>query len=114
MITVTPRLKHAVRILAQDQGFRDEAALRVAVRPDDRHPGRTRLRYVASLSAAAPLDSDRVFGDEDLRVLVAEEDLAVLDGLEIDAHLEPGGARLIFRNPHAQHTCRCGQTFSPD
>lgn len=114
MITITPRVRHALRILAQEQGVGGQAALRLSVRPDDRHPGRTRLRYVATLATTAPQPSDQVFGDEDLRVLVAQEDLALLDGLELDAHLEAGRERLVFRNPQARATCRCGETFSPD
>jgi iron-sulfur cluster assembly protein len=114
MITVTPRVRHALRILAQEQGVGGQAALRLSVRPDDRHPGQTRLRYVATLAESAPQPSDQVFGDEELRVLVAQEDLGLLDGMELDAHLEAGRARLVFRNPHARHTCRCGDTFSPE
>jgi len=55
-----------------------------------------------------------VFGDDDVAVLVAQEHVEYLDGLELDVELEGGEPRFLFRNPQAQHTCRCGQTFSAE
>ena len=114
MVTVTPRAKDAVRLLADSQRLSGELSLRLGVAEDDRHPGQTRLRYVVDLERQDPQPSDHVFGDPDLRVVVAEESLAYLDGLELDAEVGASGPRFVFRNPQAQHSCRCGQTFTPD
>jgi iron-sulfur cluster assembly accessory protein len=69
---------------------------------------------VVDLESGGPQPSDHVFGDADLAVLVGQESLAHLDGLELDAQVDPSGAQFVFRNPNARHSCRCGQTFSPD
>jgi iron-sulfur cluster assembly protein len=114
MITVTERVKDAVRQLAEGRQLSGEVALRLGVAADERHPGQTRLRYVVDLENGAPGPSDHVFGDSELPVIVAQESLAHLDGLELDAQLDHAGARFVFRNPNARHSCRCGQTFMPD
>jgi iron-sulfur cluster assembly protein len=114
MVTVTPRAKDAVRALAESRSLPGELALRLGVAEDDRHPGQTRLRYVVDLDIQGPQASDHVFGDPDLRVIVAQESLAYLDGLELDAEADARGPRFVFRNPQARHSCRCGQTFNPD
>jgi iron-sulfur cluster assembly protein len=114
MITVTSRAKDAVRQLAESRQLSGGLALRLGVEPDARHPGQTRLRYVIDLESDGPQPSDHVFGDDELPVIVAQESLAELDGLELDAQLDPSGARFVFRNPNARHSCRCGQTFSPE
>jgi iron-sulfur cluster assembly protein len=114
VITVSPRAKKAVRVLAEGQQKSGDLSLRVGVAEDQRHPGQTRLRYVVNLDNSGPQPRDHVFVDGELRVIVADESLAALDGLEVDADLEGRGVRFVFRNPNAQRTCRCGQTFQPE
>ncbi len=114
MITVTPRVKQAVKLLARDRHWSHAMALRLGIAPDRRHPGATRLRYVLDLDAERPRPSDRIFGDQDLILLVAEEHLAYLDGLELDARVEGQRAHCLFRNPNAQQTCGCGRTFATE
>ena len=114
MITVTPRVKDVVRMLASDQQASQTLALRVGVAPDTRHPGPARMRYIIDLECGPPQPLDQVFGDEEMAVVVAQEHLEYLDGLELDVELLGGQPRFLFRNPHAQHTCRCGETFSAD
>jgi iron-sulfur cluster assembly protein len=114
MITVTERAKDAVRTLAESRQLLGGLAVRLGVAPDSRHPGQTRLRYVLDLDGDAPGPADAVFGDGDLKVLVAQENLAHLDGLELDAEPDERGPRFVFRNPNARHSCRCGRSFSPD
>lgn len=114
MITVTSRVKDVVRMLARDQQGSQPVALRLGVAPDARHPGPTRLRYVLDLEEGQPGASDQVFGDKDVSVVVAQEHLMYLDGLELDVEVESGHPRFLFRNPQAHRTCRCGQTFSAE
>ena len=114
MITVTPRAKHAVRMLAGSRSQSGEAVLRLDVTPDARHPGVGRLRYLVDLESVAPGPSDHVFQHDDLTVVVDQQSLPYLDGLELDAQGEGESARFVFNNPHAQHACRCGQTFVPE
>jgi len=114
MITVTPRVKEVVRMMAGDQPGSQTPALRLGVAPDARHPGPARMRYVLDLDSGPRQASDQVFGDDDVAVLVAQEHVEYLDGLELDVELEGGEPRFLFRNPQAQHTCRCGQTFSAE
>jgi len=111
MITVNPRVKDALRILAGD---RNDAVLRLGVTPDSRHPGAGRLRYVVELEDGDPKDSDSVFSGEGLTVVVGQESVPYLDGLELDAHLDGPRTSFVFHNPQAQHSCRCGQTFVPE
>jgi iron-sulfur cluster assembly accessory protein len=114
MITVTSRVKDAVRMLAGDQPGSQTPALRLGVAPDARHPGPARMRYVIDLDSGPRQASDQVFGDKDVAVFVAQEHLEYLDGLELDVEVEGGQPRFLFRNPNAQHSCRCGETFSAD
>jgi iron-sulfur cluster assembly accessory protein len=114
MITVTSRVKEVVRMLAGDQQGSQTPALRLGVAPDARHPGPARMRYVIDLECGPPQPLDQVFGDEEMAVVVAQEHLEYLDGLELDVEVEQGQPRFLFRNPHAAHSCRCGQTFSAD
>ena len=114
MITVTPRVKEVVRMMAGDQPGSQTPALRLGVAPDARHPGPARMRYVLDLDGGPPRASDQVFGDGEIAVVVAREHLAYVDGLELDVEVEHGQPRFLFRNPHAADTCRCGQTFSAD
>lgn len=55
---------------------------------------------------------DRVFEQNGIRVIVKEEDMAMLDGIEIDYTREGVNEAFRFNNPKAKGTCGCGESFT--
>ena len=57
-------------------------------------------------------ENDVVVDQKDMRILINEESLAFLKGLEIDYidTLKESGFK--YRNPNAQSSCGCGTSFS--
>lgn len=66
-----------------------------------------RLDFADSVEA-----DERVFETDGARVVVAEKDLELLDGLTID-FVRDGLNRLYrFENPNARALCGCGESFT--
>jgi iron-sulfur cluster assembly protein len=55
---------------------------------------------------------DKVFEQHGVTVVVAEADLVVLDGLEIDYRREGISEAFKFHNPKVKATCGCGESFA--
>ena len=56
--------------------------------------------------------NDRVFEQDGVRVVVAPESLAFVDGTEIDFGKEGLNAAFVFRNPNVAAECGCGESFT--
>ncbi len=57
-------------------------------------------------------DDDTVFEqDGGLRVVVAQEELVYLDGLQVDFTKKLMGGGFRFENPNAARNCGCGTSF---
>ena len=57
-------------------------------------------------------DDDIVFQQGDVKVVVASDNLAFLDGSEIDFVAEGLGSSFQFRNPNVTEECGCGESFT--
>ena len=57
-------------------------------------------------------DGDVVFEQDDVKVVVAGESLAFLDGSEVDFVAEGLGSTFQFRNPNVTEECGCGESFT--
>lgn len=57
-------------------------------------------------------EDDEVFEDRGVRLVVAREHLAVLDGTEVDYAREGLNESFRFRNPNVAATCGCGESFT--
>jgi iron-sulfur cluster insertion protein len=57
-------------------------------------------------------EDDRLFERGDAVVVIDETSLELLKGCEIDFVEDLGGASFQIRNPNAQSSCGCGNSFS--
>ena len=57
-------------------------------------------------------EDDVVFEQDDVKVVVAGDSLAFLDGSEVDFVAEGLGSTFQFKNPNATEECGCGESFT--
>ena len=57
-------------------------------------------------------DEDRLFEDNQVRILVDKKSLLYLLGTTLEYSGGLNGKGFIFNNPNAQRTCGCGESFS--
>lgn len=57
-------------------------------------------------------ETDRVFEDRGVTVVVDEDSLALIDGTEVDFVKEGLNEAFRFRNPNVSGECGCGESFS--
>lgn len=55
---------------------------------------------------------ERVFESHGVKVIVASDHLAYLDGTEVDFTREGLSEGFRFNNPNVKDTCGCGESFS--
>ena len=67
--------------------------------------------YTVDLARAIEAD-DVVFEQGDIKVVVAHESLAFLDGSTIDFKSEGLGSAFHFDNPNVSEQCGCGESFT--
>jgi iron-sulfur cluster assembly protein len=104
-ITLTASaVDHVRRHLAKTP---DALGLRVGVK----RTGCSGWGYVTDI-AREQLDSDTVFEQDGLRILVDAPSLALIDGTEIDYRREGINWQFAFRNPNAAAECGCGESFT--
>lgn len=104
-VTVTENA--ATQIARQLQRRGHGVGLRLGVR----QAGCSGYAYVVDYAEEIAAD-DTVFEQHDVKVVVKTEDLAYLDGIEIDYAREGLNAAFRFRNPKATASCGCGESFA--
>lgn len=57
-------------------------------------------------------DDDRVFGDDEVKVVIDSVSMDLLGGSEIDFVNDMVGASFQIKNPNATASCGCGTSFS--
>ena len=57
-------------------------------------------------------DQDRLFEDNQVRILVDKKSLLYLLGTTLEYSGGLNGKGFIFNNPNAQRTCGCGESFT--
>lgn len=55
---------------------------------------------------------DRVFEQHGVTVVVRDQDLSFLDGIEVDYTREGINEAFRFRNPNVKASCGCGESFA--
>jgi iron-sulfur cluster assembly protein len=69
--------------------------------------------YAYALDYADTLnESDAVFEDFGVKVIVPESDLEFVNGIELDYRREGINEAFQFNNPNVKGTCGCGESFS--
>lgn len=112
MITLTDGAGDALRHMRKENDLPETAALRIGITTEGCEGSGTKFRYFMDFDAEPAKQADHVFESGGLRILVDQESLPHIDGLQLDVQQQFGGARFLFRNPQAAHSCGCGHTFS--
>lgn len=99
----------AARQRMQDFLARDPAA--VGVRFGIKRTGCSGFGYTVDL-AAAIAESDQVFEQDGMRLVVDAKAMPFVDGTEIDFERDGLNAAFVFRNPNASGACGCGESFT--
>lgn len=114
MVTLTPTALQAVREIIKQENLPATSALRVGVSKDGCEGSGTQFKYVLDFDALPAKPDDNVFEMEGMKILVNNESLPHLTGLQLDVRQRMGGFEFVFRNPKAKHSCGCGHTFSEE
>ena len=105
MIQLTERAAAQIRKQLQKRG--KGLGLRLGVRQS----GCSGYAYMVDYADAAAAD-DRIFEQHGVNVVVNNEHLAFLDGVEIDYTREGINEAFRFHNPNVTATCGCGESFA--
>ena len=106
MITVTEKAKDRISEL-QAQGQDEGKHLRVSVTGG----GCSGLMYNLSFDESVK-DSDEIFEDNSVKILVDKKSLLYLLGTTLDFSDGLNGKGFQFINPNASRTCGCGESFA--
>ena len=108
MIKVTSDARIKVSQLMQEEGFNpDVDYIRVGVKSG----GCSGRSYDLTFDHLQS-DQDRLFEDNQVRILVDKKSLLYLLGTTLEYSGGLNGKGFIFNNPNAQRTCGCGESFS--
>lgn len=94
-------------IFREQEGYKESAHVRVAVKGG----GCSGLMYDLSFDESIN-DSDEVFEDNGMKVLVDKKSLLYLLDTTLDFSGGLNGKGFQFVNPNATRTCGCGESFS--
>ncbi len=108
MIKVTSDARLKVSQLMQEEGYNpDVDYIRVGVKSG----GCSGLSYDLTFDNLQS-DQDRLFEDNQVRILVDKKSLLYLLGTTLEYSGGLNGKGFVFNNPNAQRTCGCGESFS--
>ena len=108
MIKVSASAKVKVASLMQEEGFNPTTAF---VRVGVKSGGCSGLSYDLDFDADKKED-DRMFEDNDVRIVVDKKSLLYLVGTTLEYSGGLNGKGFVFNNPNANRTCGCGESFS--
>ncbi len=104
-ITLTDSAANRVRTFLAKRG--NGIGLRLGVKKT----GCSGFSYIVNYADEVGAD-DVVFDIDDIKVIVDEQSLGVIDGTEVDYVREGLNEAFKFRNPQAIGECGCGESFS--
>jgi len=107
MIQITDKAKEKIAKLRQDEGKTENFHLRVSVHGG----GCSGLMYDLGFDDTVA-ETDQVFDDKGLKVLVDKKSLLYLLGMTLDFSDGLNGKGFQFINPNATRTCGCGESFA--
>ena len=107
MIAVTDKAIDRIKELRETENRTPDQNIRVSVKGG----GCSGLMYDLSFDAAIR-DSDEVFEDKGVKILVDKKSLLYLLGTTLDFSDGLNGKGFQFINPNASRTCGCGESFS--
>ncbi|HHJ13292.1 MAG TPA: iron-sulfur cluster assembly protein IscA [Gammaproteobacteria bacterium] len=104
-ITLTEAAAERVRNFLQQRG--KGVGLRLGVRTS----GCSGMAYVLEFADEID-DSDQVFEDKGVKVIVDPKSLVYIDGTELDFVKEGLNEGFKFNNPNVKDECGCGESFN--
>lgn len=107
MITVSENAKNQAIKLMQEDNSPEGSFVRVGVKGG----GCSGLTYNLSFDHVVN-DDDKVFEDNGVKVVCDKKSILYLAGTELDFSGGLNGKGFIFKNPNANRTCGCGESFS--
>ncbi len=107
MITITDKAATQIGQLKQTENHAPNSNIRVSVQGG----GCSGLMYDLAFDASIQ-DSDQVFEDKGIKILVDKKSLLYLLGTSLDFTDGLNGKGFQFVNPNASRTCGCGESFS--
>lgn len=106
MITVTEAAKNqAIRLMAEDG--KENAFIRVGVEGG----GCSGLMYQLDFDNEER-EGDQIFEDNGIKIVVDKKSYLYLIGTTLDYSGGLNGKGFVFKNPNADRTCGCGESFS--
>ncbi|MDQ3290485.1 MAG: iron-sulfur cluster assembly accessory protein [Bacteroidota bacterium] len=107
MITVSSKAKEYISQLLAKENKDTNTFVRVGVRGG----GCSGLEYQLEF-ASDKKETDEVYENNGLTVVVDRKSLLYLFGTELDYSDGLNGKGLFFNNPNASRTCSCGESFA--
>jgi iron-sulfur cluster assembly protein len=107
MIIVSDKAKERILELKKEEGRSENENIRVSVKGG----GCSGLMYDLGFDATLT-DSDHVFEDKGVKILVDRKSLLYLAGTVLEFSDGLNGKGFQFVNPNASRTCGCGESFS--
>ncbi|MBA4301979.1 iron-sulfur cluster assembly protein [Algoriphagus alkaliphilus] len=107
MIIVSDKAKERILELRKEEGRTENENIRVSVKGG----GCSGLMYDLGFDATV-VDSDHVFEDKGVKILVDRKSLLYLAGTVLEFSDGLNGKGFQFVNPNASRTCGCGESFS--
>lgn len=107
MIIVSDKAKERILELKKEEGRSENENIRVSVKGG----GCSGLMYDLGFDATV-VDTDHVFEDKGVKILVDRKSLLYLAGTVLEFSDGLNGKGFQFVNPNASRTCGCGESFS--
>jgi iron-sulfur cluster assembly protein len=108
MIQVTDIAKKKVSELMHEEGFDvNKDYVRVGVKSG----GCSGLSYDLNFDKEEQ-ENDKVFEHNDIKIIVDKKSFLYLVGTILDYSGGLNGTGFVFKNPNANRTCGCGESFS--
>ena len=108
MIQVTEKAKlKAIELMGEDGYDASKDFIRVGVKSG----GCSGLSYELNFDNEQK-DNDKFFENNDIKIVVDKKSFLYLVGTTLDYSGGLNGAGFIFKNPNANRTCGCGESFS--
>ncbi len=107
MITISDNAREYIHQMMEKEGHSEGSFVRVGVKGG----GCSGLSYEMKFDNAMR-ESDQVFEDKGVKLVVEMKSLLYLYGTELDYSSGLNGKGLFFNNPNASRTCACGESFA--
>jgi iron-sulfur cluster assembly protein len=108
MIQVSEKAKmKAIELMSEDGYDASKDYIRVGVKSG----GCSGLSYDLSFDNEEK-ENDKIFENNNIKIIVDKKSFLYLVGTELDYTGGLNGAGFIFKNPNANRTCGCGESFS--